>query len=152
MNLFCVRRRNSLPLRLVGSMQEEENQTAKKDLKKYKILVVDDDDDLREIMFSIFEGQGFSVLEADNGVKAFDVITKNNIDMLISDIRMPGGDGLTLLEKVRIYNPTIPIVIFVTGFSDVSISDCIKKGAKQVFSKPFNQKELISYVKESLGI
>ncbi|MBC7466730.1 MAG: response regulator [Bdellovibrio sp.] len=132
-------------------MQEVKQET-KQDLTKYKILVVDDDDDLREIMFSIFKAQGFTVFEADNGKKAYEIVTSENIDMLISDIRMPGGDGLTLLEKVKSYNPTIPIVIFVTGFSDVSVSECIKKGAKNVFSKPFNQKELVSYVKESLGI
>jgi len=121
-------------------------------LKNYKILVVDDDDDLREIMFSIFESQGFTVLEADNGIKAYDIIVNQRIDMLISDIRMPGGDGLTLLQKVRAFNPEIPIVIFVTGFSDVSVSECIKKGARQVFPKPFNQKELVSYVKAALGV
>lgn len=122
------------------------------DLKKYKILVVDDDDDLREIMFSIFQAQGFTVLEADNGIKAFDIVQKEKVDLLVSDIRMPGGDGLTLLQKVRLYNPKIPVVIFVTGFTDVSVADCIKKGALQVFPKPFNQKELVVAVKKALGI
>lgn len=122
------------------------------DFKKYKILVVDDDDDLREVMFSIFESQGFTVIEADNGVKAYDIVVSQNIDLVVSDIRMPGGDGLTLLQKIRAYNPKIPIVIFVTGFSDVSIADCIKKGAMCVFPKPFNQKELLKSVKSALNI
>lgn len=122
------------------------------DLAKFKILVVDDDEDLREVMFSIFALQGFTVLQADNGVTALDMILNSKIDVVVSDIRMPGGDGLTLLQKVRDHDPKLPIVIFVTGFADISISDCIRIGAQQVFSKPFNQKDLVDAVKNSLNI
>ena len=122
------------------------------DLKKFTVLVVDDDLDLRELMSSIFEDQGFTVLSADSGVSAFELVKVNKIDIVISDMRMPGGDGLSLLEKIRAYDPEIPVVIFVTGYSDVSVTDCITKGAKTVFQKPFNQKDLINSVMSTLGI
>ena len=122
------------------------------DLKKFTVLVVDDDLDLRELMASIFEDQGFTVLSADSGVSAFELVKVNKIDIVISDMRMPGGDGLSLLEKIRAYDPEIPVVIFVTGYSDVSVTDCITKGAKTVFQKPFNQKDLINSVMSTLGI
>lgn len=122
------------------------------DLAKYRILIVDDDEDLREVMYSIFVSQGFTVFQADNGVTALDMILKSKIDVVVSDIRMPGGDGLTLLQNVRGHDPKLPIVIFVTGFADISISDCIRIGAQQVFQKPFNQKELVDSVKQSLSV
>ena len=65
---------------------------------------------------------------------------------------MPGGDGISPLEKVRAYNPDIPTVIFVTGFSDVSEEECLAKGAKSVLHKPFDRKQLMSLVMETLGI
>ncbi len=122
------------------------------DLKKYTILVVDDDFDLRELMFTIFEMQGFHVLSADSGNSAFELVKKGTINLIVSDMRMPSGDGMQLLQNVRDFDPAIPIVIFVTGFSDVSVDDCIAKGAKAVFTKPFNQRELINSVKTQLNI
>ncbi|OFZ28597.1 MAG: hypothetical protein A2622_05765 [Bdellovibrionales bacterium RIFCSPHIGHO2_01_FULL_40_29] len=121
-------------------------------LKDYTILVVDDDDDLRELMLTIFESNGFTVLSAGSGSAAFELVKTQRIDLLVSDMRMPGGDGMSLLENVRAFNPKIPVVIFVTGFSDVSVAECLAKGATSVFAKPFNQKELINAVKTALDI
>lgn len=122
------------------------------DLKKYTILVVDDDLDLRELMFSIFEMQGFNVLSADSGNSAFELVKTETINLIVSDMRMPSGDGMQLLKNVRDYNSAIPIVIFVTGFSDISVEECLAKGANAVFTKPFNQRDLINSVKTQLNI
>ncbi|MFZ3231909.1 MAG: response regulator [Pseudobdellovibrio sp.] len=122
------------------------------DLKKFTILVVDDDPDLREIIFSIFEEEGFTVLLADNGKMAYEIFQANSLDLVVSDIRMPDGDGLTLLDQIRIHNSKVPIVIFVTGFTDISVENCLKRGALHVFPKPFNQKELMDSVKIALEI
>lgn len=122
------------------------------DLKKFTILVVDDDVDLRELMQFIFQNQGFTVVSADSGNSAFQIIQSSKVDLVVSDIRMPSGDGIQLLQNVQSYNPLIPIVIFVTGFSGVSVEDCLAQGAKAVFTKPFNQQELINSVKAQLNI
>lgn len=122
------------------------------DLKKYTILVVDDDIDLRELMYSMFAMQGFHVLSADSGNSAFEIVKKDPVHLIVSDMRMPNGDGIELLQNVRNFNPAIPIVIFVTGFSDVSVDECLVKGAKAVFTKPFDQHELITSVKTQLNI
>ena len=122
------------------------------DLSKYTILVVDDDEDLRDLMISIFEMNGFTVVSADSGITAFELVKTTHINLVVSDMRMPGGNGLELLEKVRKYNPEIPVVIFVTGFTDVSIKECLAKGANAVFAKPFNQIDLINSAKTALKI
>jgi len=122
------------------------------DLSKYKLLVVDDDPDFRAIMSSIIEEAGFSTISADSGIQALEKIKSNSIDLVITDMRMPNGDGLFLLEKIRERHPKNPVVIFVTGYSDISESEFMAKGAYKVFPKPFDRKFLIAEVKKSLGL
>jgi CheY-like chemotaxis protein len=122
------------------------------DLKKYTVLVVDDDDDLREVMSSTFEGQGFTVLVANNGAMAYEMVQENQVDLVVSDMKMPGGDGMSLLQNLRARHQVVPAVIFVTGFTEVPISECLALGANQVFPKPFNQKELLLSVRRALNI
>ena len=116
------------------------------------ILVVEDEVLLRDAIVYALEKTGFKVLFADNGVIALDIVKANHIDLILSDIRMPGGDGITLLDTVHAINPDIPIVILMTGQSDSTESECLKKGAKKVLYKPFNRKVVISAITEALGI
>jgi CheY-like chemotaxis protein len=122
------------------------------DFKKYTLLVVDDDETLRNAMGFDFKRKGFNVLLTENGSKAFDVIKTTKIDLVISDIRMPGGDGISLLEKIRAFDPSIPQLIFVTGFADVTEAQCLAKGAKKVITKPFDRKELMATVLAALDV
>lgn len=122
------------------------------DLSKYKLLIVDDDSELREIICSIFEAYGFTVRSAHSGTSAFEIVKKEPIDLIVSDMRMADGDGMMLLEKVREHDPDVPIVIFITGFTDVSKEECLKKGALEVINKPFDRQKLVDRVKTSLGI
>lgn len=122
------------------------------DLKKYTLLIVDDEATLREAIVFDFKRKGFTVLSTDNGTKAFEIVTTNKIHLVLSDIRMPDGDGITLLEKIKAYNPTTPVVIFVTGFTDITDADCIVKGALKVILKPFDRKVLMNCVLDALGL
>lgn len=122
----------------------------KKDLSKYTLLVVDDDDSIRELVSALFEMRGFNILNAYNAPSALEVLKKNKVELVLSDIRMPGGDGISLLEQIRQCSPDIPVVILFTGFSDLTEKQCIAKGAKKVFTKPFDHRELMNFVIASL--
>ena len=122
------------------------------DLKKYTLLIVDDEEMLRETIVFDFKRKGFNVLEAASGAQAFEIVKKNKIHLVVSDMRMPGGDGMSLLESIRAYDPALPTVIFVTGFADVTEDQAIAKGARKVLSKPFDRKILMNSVLEALGI
>lgn len=122
------------------------------DLKKYNLLIVDDDEELRDILCSIFDAYGFSVRSANSGSSAFEIVKKEHVDLIVSDMRMADGDGMMLLEKVREHDPDVPVVIFITGFTDVSREECLKKGAAEVINKPFDRQKLVDRVKSSLGI
>lgn len=122
------------------------------DLKKFTLLIVDDEEALRNSIIFDFKRKGFTILSASNGTEAFELVKNNNIHLVISDIRMPCGDGISLLEKIREYNPDIPTVIFITGFTDSTEEECLAKGALKVFSKPYDRKALMNLVLETLGL
>lgn len=124
----------------------------KSDRKQYNILIVDDDEALREAMAFDFKREGFNVSLAENGKIAFEIVKSNKIHLVISDVRMPGGDGLSLLAEIRNYDPSIPMVIFVTGFANTTEAECLEKGAKKVIAKPFQRRHLIDSALDALGI
>lgn len=115
------------------------------------ILIVDDDETLRDTLVFDFKRKGFNVFSAENGNRALEIVRSTQIHLVLSDIRMPGGDGISLLETLRKIDPNIPVVIFLTGFAEITEEDCIKKGAKKVIPKPFDRKQLFSSVMEALA-
>lgn len=118
--------------------------------KNKTVLVVDDDDTLREAIVFDFNRRGYRVFSACSGMAAFEIVQKEKIDVVITDVRMPNGDGVELLDNIKTYNLRIPVVIFVTGYADLSLDEAYDKGACAVMSKPFDRKALLATVQRSL--
>lgn len=116
----------------------------------YTILVVDDEEDLRDVVADYLEDEGFNVLTASSGNEAFDIVKNNIVHLIISDINMPQGNGVELLNNVKKDNPEKPVLLFITGFADVTIEEAYEKGAEALFSKPIDFAKLIQVVKEHL--
>lgn len=112
-------------------------------LKGKTILVVDDETDLRDIVASELEFMGAKVHQAENIALAQKILSETNIDLIISDIRMPGGTGIDLLEVVKARGPQKIPVILITGFADITTEDAFHKGAEALVSKPFKLDDLI---------
>jgi CheY-like chemotaxis protein len=115
-------------------------------LKGKTLLVVEDEADLREPLVAEFESYGCRVLEAKNGRQAYDIILSDKIDAVISDIRMPGGDGVELLHRIKALDHDVPVVMLITGFSDLSREDAYDLGAEAILTKPFDLDEIDSAV------
>jgi CheY-like chemotaxis protein len=113
------------------------------DLKGKCLLVVDDEADLREIISSEFEFLGARVLQAENVSTAKSLLDHQKIDLIISDIRMPGATGIDLLKYVRSKSLEVPPVILITGFADITPQDAFDQGAEALMSKPFKLEDLI---------
>jgi CheY-like chemotaxis protein len=115
----------------------------KKALLGKTILVVDDEADLREIIAEDIEMLGATVHSADSGRAAFEIAKRVCPHVIVSDVRMAGGDGIELLKSVRgsSLNPQ-PAFFLITGFSDVTPDEAEKLGAQGMLSKPFNLKQL----------
>lgn len=114
------------------------------------ILVVDDEADIRELFKEELEDNGAKVFEADNGVAAYEVFQKGGVDAIISDIRMPGGDGVDLVKKVKADNTDVPIYL-ITGFADYTGNELKLLGVEAVVFKPFDIAEVIQMVDASLS-
>lgn len=120
------------------------------DIQGRSILVVDDEVPLREAIAFDFKRKGYQIYQAPNGKEAFNTLQREKIDLVISDIRMPGGDGIELLTRAREANIRIPIIL-ITGYADITPEDALKKGAQAVFSKPFDRKALFAEVEKHLN-
>jgi CheY-like chemotaxis protein len=107
------------------------------------ILVVDDELDLREIIASEFEYLGAKVYLANGVLAAKDILSLEKIDLIISDIRMPGGSGIDLLDYVKNQSMFKTSVILISGFADICFEEALSKGVDGYISKPFQLDEII---------
>lgn len=116
---------------------------AQNNLDSKKILVVDDEADLREIVSSELEFMGANVFTAENVTEAQKILKENKIDLVISDIRMPGGTGIDLLDHIKTQYSTLLPVILITGFADITNEGAYALGAEALIHKPFKLDELL---------
>lgn len=115
-------------------------------LKGAHILIVDDEDMLRDVIRTHLELEGAVVSEAVNGKEAFDLIHVKKFNVVLSDIRMPGCSGIDLLKMVRDSKIKTPPIVLMSAFTDISESKAKELGARAMFLKPTN----MSYLKELL--
>lgn len=107
-----------------------------------KILVVDDDTKVREMLYEMIPSLGYECRMAANGDEALAILKNDYFPIVISDIRMPGMDGIALLKKIK-ENCSDSDVISITGCSkDYTFTDVIKAGASDFILKPFSKDEL----------
>lgn len=117
-----------------------------KDPKDTLVLIVDDEESLRKAIAFEFQRRGYQILTAENGVVAREMVGKAPVDVVISDVRMPGGDGVELVRTLKTNAPARPVAAFVTGFADITIDEAYDLGADAVFSKPFSRAALRDFV------
>lgn len=116
--------------------------------KKMTVLVVDDDPDMRALLGVDFIRQGYQILEAAGGHEAFAKIQAAKIDIVVTDILMPDGDGFELLDRIKLLCPKCPPVVVITGCTDLSKKELGDRGAGAVFFKPFDRKSLGATVRQ----
>jgi len=117
------------------------------------ILLVEDEEGLRQLNARGLASRGYTVLEAGNGVEAIEVLEKSSgqIDLVVSDVVMPEMDGPTLLRELRTRNPGLKI-IFVSGYAEDAFQKHLPADGQFAFlAKPFTLKQLVNAVKETLA-
>ncbi|WP_291561324.1 MULTISPECIES: response regulator transcription factor [unclassified Clostridium] len=115
----------------------------------YKILIADDDEDILEILELYLEKDGFEVVKAINGQKAWEVIEKSKIDMAIIDVMMPIIDGFKLIKKIR-EEHNLPVIILSAKNQDTDKILGLGLGADDYVVKPFNPLEVLARVEAQL--
>jgi CheY-like chemotaxis protein/DNA-binding XRE family transcriptional regulator len=115
------------------------------------VLVVDDDRDVCQAVDAILQAAGFETRMAGSGFDAIRLMAAEPVHAVISDIRMPNGNGLELLDAVRRHHPSVPL-FFITGYDDVTAEDAKRRGATGLFNKPFDTADFVDNLKTTLSI
>ena len=108
-----------------------------------RILVVDDEDVLREMLGDALRLSGFEVLEAADGSKALTILQSGKVDLIISDVNMPGMDGYEMLSHLRAQGDETPAILLTARRERVDVTKGLKLGADDYVTKPFGLEELI---------
>lgn len=111
-----------------------------------KLLVVDDDPRLRDLLRRYLGENGFQVFVADNGVTMNRLRLRERFDALILDLMMPGEDGLQILRRLREQKDTTPIIMLTARGEDVDRIVGLEMGADDYIPKPFNPRELLARI------
>jgi DNA-binding NtrC family response regulator len=116
----------------------------------YSILIVDDDVQMTVMLKKVLEKEGYDVETALNGQDALAKSAVGDLDLIISDIRMPGMDGLEFLERIKGNHQDVPVVL-MTAFGSIEAAvESMKKGAYHYIAKPFKTEQLLSVVEAAL--
>ncbi len=115
------------------------------------ILVIDDERSLVELLTLVFKKEGYGVKQAMSGQKALDILAKEAVDLVITDIRMPGLDGMEVLRRVRSGRPEVPVVMMTAYGTVQQAVEALKAGALDYVVKPFDVDELRIIVARGLA-
>ena len=113
-----------------------------------KIIIIEDDDSTRESISSYLKDIGYDVMEANNGVMGLELIRKNFFDLIISDIKMSGINGIELALILKKLKYSIPIIL-ISGL-EYSETKIVEKYIHSFFQKPLNIKELRTTISKAL--
>ena len=117
-----------------------------------KILVADDEQEIRNLLDHFLKGQGYEVVLAADGNEALKIAAEENPQVIILDIKMPGLDGLEVCKQLKENEQTklIPVIV-ITGFEDNKM-EALNRGADDFVNKPFDMAEISSRVRSALRI
>jgi DNA-binding NtrC family response regulator len=117
-----------------------------------RLLIVDDDQGMRENLAELFESLGYDVRTAPNTPDALQVLDASEIDLLITDYKMPGPTGIELIEAARKVQPNLRAVL-MTAFGDSFTEiESVRRGAVGYLNKPFEADEVVAFVEKVLSL
>ncbi len=106
------------------------------------LLIIDDEKSILDLLSVVFRKEGYRVLTNPGTNKAYEAVSGGDVDLIISDIKMPHLDGMTFLKTVRTQKPTVPVIV-ITAFGSVKQAvEALKEGALDYVTKPFDIEEL----------
>ena len=113
------------------------------------VLVVEDDAESRAAMLKVLESVGYTTREADNGPQALDIVLRDSVDVLITDLRLPVMDGVELLKRAKAADQEIEVIL-ITGHGTVEVAvEAIKEGAYDFITKPVKKAQLLHAVEKA---
>ncbi len=115
-----------------------------------QILVVDDETNLRRVLAAVLEREGYDVFVAADGREALGILENHHVDLVVTDVRMPEVDGMTLLREVQRIDADIPVVMITAHSTVDNAVEALKGGAFDYLTKPFEQSDVKEVVRRAL--
>lgn len=109
-----------------------------------RILVVDDEHNLRMTIAANLELEGFEVVEAENGEAALALVKAQHFDLVLSDVRMPGMNGVDLFHRVHELKPELPVILMTAFALEGLVQEALREGAFTLLPKPFEIEHLVA--------
>ncbi len=118
--------------------------------ERQQILIADDEVNLRKVLAAQLARDGYEVLQAEDGTKALELLREHHVDLLITDLRMPKMDGMTLLRAAHAEDPSLPVVVLTAhGTVDTAV-EALKLGAFDFLTKPYDKETVRPIVQKAL--
>jgi two-component system NtrC family response regulator len=116
------------------------------------ILVVDDEKNYLLVLSEILQDEGYEVLTALGGQEALEIQKSSDLDLILTDMKMPGMDGIELLENIKALDPDLPVIMMTAHGTIDKAVEAMQKGAYSYILKPFDNERLTIYVKKAVSI
>jgi DNA-binding response OmpR family regulator len=116
-----------------------------------RIMIIEDDEEMRSLLKDFFEEEGFETDSAGNGADALRKLSKDHFDLVITDIRMPGLTGLDILPRIRRLKPETPIIVMTGYGSDDVRRRSLERGATAYLEKPIPLSKLRTLIREEVS-
>lgn len=119
-------------------------------MKPERILLVDDDRNFLRVLGYQVQQFGYGTCCVSSGARALERVREAAVDLVVTDLRMPGMDGLQLLERIRRLDPDLPVIVLTAHGSIEGAVDAVKGGASDFLTKPFEQEEIHHSIRKAL--
>jgi len=116
------------------------------------ILIVDDEKNYPRILSAVLEEEGFETFCANSGYEALEILKNIDVDLVLTDMKMPKMDGIELLEKIKDKDKNIPVIMMTAHGTVDKAVEAMQKGAYSYILKPFDNNRLIIYVNKAIGM
>jgi len=116
------------------------------------ILIVDDEKNYLLVLSAVLEEEGYEVLTALSGLEALETQKSSDLDLVLTDMKMPGMDGIELLERIKAFDPDLPVIMMTAHGTVDKAVEAMQKGAYSYILKPFDNERLILYVKKAISV
>jgi two-component system NtrC family response regulator len=113
------------------------------------ILIVDDEKNYPLILAAVLQEEGYETLTANSGQETLKIIRNSDVDLVLTDMKMPGMDGIELLEKIKSKDPDLPVIMMTAHGTVEKAVEAMQKGAYNYILKPFDNERMILYVKKA---
>lgn len=116
------------------------------------ILIVDDEKNYPPILSAVLEEEGFETLTANSGHEALDILKHSDVDLVLTDMKMPTMDGIELLEHIKTEDPELPVIMMTAHGTVEKAVEAMQKGAYSYVLKPFDNERLVLFVNKAVAM